>query len=137
MPHRALLDLLTHHVHILEMNGESYRLKRSRESASSRLQKNRTPLSLPLHCPLSLPNGRHSTCHAAHGHRARWYTIPTPEDSPVGGADRGRYFSMMLIISIPDDDGVYGFTNLKTRFWAPTQHRADGRLGARFRGFCA
>ena len=26
---------LTHHVHILEMNGESYRLKRSRETATS------------------------------------------------------------------------------------------------------
>ncbi len=32
----ALLDRLTHHVHILEMNGDSYRLKRSRESAASR-----------------------------------------------------------------------------------------------------
>ena len=31
----ALLDRLTHHVHILEMNGESYRLKRSGESAGS------------------------------------------------------------------------------------------------------
>ena len=31
----ALLDRLTHHVHIPEMNGESYRLKRSRENAVS------------------------------------------------------------------------------------------------------
>ena len=31
----ALLDRLTHHVHILEMNGDSYRLRHSRESAAS------------------------------------------------------------------------------------------------------
>ena len=33
----ALLDRLTHYVHILEMNGESYRLIRSRESSVSQV----------------------------------------------------------------------------------------------------
>ena len=33
--HRALLDRLTHYVHILEMNGDSYRLKGSRHSAAT------------------------------------------------------------------------------------------------------
>ena len=31
----ALLDRLTHHVHILEMNGDSYRLKGSRQDATA------------------------------------------------------------------------------------------------------
>ena len=30
----ALLDRLTHHVHVLEMNGDSYRLRHSRQSAA-------------------------------------------------------------------------------------------------------
>ena len=33
----ALLYRLTHHVHILEMNGDSYRLKHSRQSAASQV----------------------------------------------------------------------------------------------------
>ena len=32
----ALLDRLTHRVHILEMNGESYRLRQSRKSSALR-----------------------------------------------------------------------------------------------------
>ena len=43
----ALLDRLTHHVHILEMNGESYRLatskKAQRRSAQGHGQNPRTP----------------------------------------------------------------------------------------------
>ena len=31
----GLLDRLNHHVHIIEMNGESYRLKLTRENAVS------------------------------------------------------------------------------------------------------
>jgi len=41
----ALLDRLTHHVHILEMNGESYRLKQSkrRQRGARAANLNQTP----------------------------------------------------------------------------------------------
>ena len=39
----ALLDRLTHHVHILEMNGESYRLKTSKRRRTARKSARRNP----------------------------------------------------------------------------------------------
>ena len=49
----ALLDRLTHHVHILEMNGESFRLKQSREKTETR-KKRLSGIRLPpwAHRPL-------------------------------------------------------------------------------------
>ena len=38
----ALLDRLTHHVHILEMNGESYRLAKSKKRQKQTMQSEST-----------------------------------------------------------------------------------------------
>ena len=43
----ALLDRLTHHVHILEMNGDSYRLKGSRQDATA----SSAPATVPVATP--------------------------------------------------------------------------------------
>ena len=40
----ALLDRVTHHVHILEMNGESYRLKASRRRRSQHPSQDQPPV---------------------------------------------------------------------------------------------
>ena len=55
----ALLDRLTHHVHILELNGESYRLEHSKKSPPARGRSGilklppATPLSgTPTHCQM-------------------------------------------------------------------------------------
>ena len=47
----ALLDRITHHVHILEMNGESYRLKQSRSTTPATVLNN-PPLAPWAHRPL-------------------------------------------------------------------------------------
>ena len=43
----ALLDRLTHHVHILQMNGDSYRLNQSKHR--SRRANSDTPADNPTH----------------------------------------------------------------------------------------
>ncbi len=75
----ALLDRLTHHVHILEMNGDSYRLKRSRESAGS--QPSEEPDSAWLALTLSSLAPKWAPLHLPCRPRSsgRWYTIPPPQ----------------------------------------------------------
>ena len=56
----ALLDRLTHHVHILEMNGDSYRLKGSRQSAAALAPASDRPAAVPRQ--LYLPVGVNQFC---------------------------------------------------------------------------
>ena len=76
---RALLDRLTHHVHILAMNGESYRLKRSRENAVSQLQTNRTKNRSHRQPRLFLPRNLAALPNQLPPVTSQWYTITPPQ----------------------------------------------------------
>ena len=82
----ALLDRLTHHVHILEMNGESYRLKRRRENAAAQApdEFSRPPAGI---AGIGPPGGRDV--------RMDWGMLPTRSapDRCAGGRP-GRVFSL-------------------------------------------
>ena len=58
----ALLDRITHHVHILEMNGESYRLKHSKKKKRGKRLKGERTL------PISLWKTKNTVFHRAHRH---------------------------------------------------------------------
>ena len=58
----ALLDRITHHVHILEMNGESYRLKHSKKKKRGKRLKGERTL------PIGLWKTKNTVFHRAHRH---------------------------------------------------------------------
>ena len=80
----ALLDRLTHHVHIVEMNGESYRSRAAvRMPPQRRLRRTgRMPISAPR-TPTPAPTSRRDTPphRPGRGRQAlpRWYGIPPPQ----------------------------------------------------------
>ena len=101
----ALLDRLTHHVHILEMNGESYRLNHSRESTSSQAEKARTtsslrrtfsPPSTRPHVLLSAPSWPLFTLRVDHHSAATVVHDAAALDTPVKTEEKSN-----AIIDIP------------------------------------
>ncbi len=79
----ALLDRLTHHAHILEMNGESYRLGGSVGTPPQRRQRQpgRVPISAPRTPTLDPTSRRGPTRQPGRGRQAlpRWYSFAPPE----------------------------------------------------------
>ena len=85
-PTGALLDRLTHHVHILEMNGDSYHLKGNRQDAGPQSPDSSGDVGL-LTERLPLAPGHRRRWHIPHEqlawpfmlvNYARWYTFPSP-----------------------------------------------------------
>ena len=68
----ALLDRLTHHVHILEMNGDSYRLKGSLQSAAALAPCRCRPPTLSRRDPPPHRPGRDRQA------SPRWYSFTPP-----------------------------------------------------------
>ena len=73
----ALLDRITHHVHILEMNGESYRLKQSRS-------RRRQPSEYPPACPRGPTRPSHARAAASRAEGAS----PRARVPPMDYADK-------------------------------------------------
>ena len=73
----ALLDRITHHVHILEMNGESYRLKQSRS-------RRRQPSEIPPACPRGPTGPSHARAAASRAEGAS----PRARVPPMDYADK-------------------------------------------------
>ena len=76
----ALLDRLTHHVHILEMNGESYRLKRSREKRfPAGFRRTRRTIAAPPTLPVPTPVTSPLRLIYCRQSSRQWYTITPPQ----------------------------------------------------------
>ena len=75
----ALLDRLTHHVHILEMNGDSYRLRHSRQNAASQVSDDPDDSSLTPELRTPAPHLTPPGSQFSPFSSCRWYTIPPPQ----------------------------------------------------------
>ena len=87
----ALLDRLTHRVHILKMNGESYRLKQSRQAVTTRSATDSPDAWTP---PTSLPLRAPDDTHRANGGHFRWplsrtFSLTIDSLTPTGHRHRG------------------------------------------------
>ena len=78
----ALLDRITHHVHILEMNGESYRLKQSRSRRRSKAAIRYRDASTTRIEVRNTPPRLTGPCSASTAWSARWHDAATRTTTP-------------------------------------------------------